>query len=353
MLSKTTMNYYFCAMFNFIRRILFLLPPEKAHYLTLDLLSLALKVPLVRGLVKILLGPRINNPTSFCGIAFPNRVGLAAGFDKDARYLPVWRALGFGHIEIGTITPLPQPGNEKPRLFRLPLDKAIINRMGFNNMGIDAAIVKLKKRPIDLIIGGNIGKNKITPNENAVDDYLICFEKLYEFVDYFTVNVSSPNTPGLRALQDKDSLRIILTALINKRADFVEAMRPWKPIVLKIAPDLTNEQLDDIVSLMKEIAFDGIIANNTTIARDNLKTSGKIIAQIGAGGLSGLPVKTRSAEVLKYLRSKLPETPLIGVGGIMEPNDGINRIALGANLIQVYTGFIYAGPSLIKKLARL
>jgi dihydroorotate dehydrogenase len=340
-------------MFNFIRKILFLLPPERAHYITLDFLSFALRLPLIKGFTKFILGPRVNNPQLFCGLSFPNRVGLAAGFDKDAHYLPVWRALGFGHVEIGTITPLPQPGNDKPRLFRLPADKAIINRMGFNNLGIDAAISKLKKRPTDLIVGGNIGKNKLTPNEHAVDDYLICFEKLYEFVDYFTVNVSSPNTAGLRALQDKDALRIILSTLLKRRKQFTDELRPTKPILLKIAPDLSNEQLDDIISLINELKFDGIIANNTTISRENLKTSDTVIEQIGAGGLSGLPVKIRSDEVMQYLRNQLADTPLIGVGGIMEPMDGMKRIEKGADLIQVYTGFIYAGPALVKKLAKL
>lgn len=338
-------------MFSLIRKILFLLPPEKAHYATLNILSMALKTPLLGAWLKSNFHNKGQTPVQFCELTLPNKVGLAAGFDKDARYLEVWKALGFGHAEIGTITPLPQPGNEKPRLFRLPKDKAIINRMGFNNLGLDQAIVQLKNRPTGLIIGGNIGKNKITPNEKAVDDYLICFEKLYDFVDYFTVNVSSPNTPGLRALQDKDALHEILSVLIQERKDLTDKGRPYRPILLKIAPDLTPGQLDDIIELKKELNFDGIIANNTTISREALVTDPLVIEQMGAGGLSGAPLKMRSSEVMRYLRKHLPETPLIGVGGIMNAKDGIDRLNDGADLIQVYTGFIYAGPGLVRALA--
>jgi dihydroorotate dehydrogenase len=327
------------------------MPPEKAHYVTLNILSMAIKTTLLGAWLKSNFHNKRQSPVQFCGLNLPNKVGLAAGFDKDARYLEVWKALGFGHAEIGTITPLPQPGNEKPRLFRLPKDRAIINRMGFNNLGLDQAIIQLKNRPKGLIIGGNIGKNKFTPNEKAVDDYLICFEKLYDFVDYFTVNVSSPNTPGLRALQDKDALLEILSVLIQKREDLTGKGRPHRPILLKIAPDLTPGQLDDIIGLKKELNFDGIIANNTTISREGLQTDASEIKQMGAGGLSGAPLKMRSSEVMRYLREHLPETPLIGVGGIMNAQDGKDRLNDGADLIQVYTGFIYAGPGLVKALA--
>ena len=292
--------------------------------------------------------------TEFFHLRFRNAVGLAAGFDKNAKYLRELECLGFGFVEIGTVTPLPQAGNDKPRVFRLPKDKALINRMGFNNEGVKVVAERLKTwkekqsrlttKDYRLIIGGNIGKNKITPNEEAWKDY-----ELHPFVDYFVVNVSSPNTPGLRELQEKESLRKILMHLQMINNGKAKA----KPLFLKIAPDLTQEQIDDVIDLALEIKLDGLVATNTTISRAGLITPESRITEMGAGGLSGLPVKTRSAEVLKYLRSKLPETPLIGVGGIMEPNDGIKRIALGANLIQVYTGFIYAGPSLIKKLARL
>jgi dihydroorotate dehydrogenase len=327
------------------------MPPEKAHYVTLNILSMAIKTTLLGAWLKSNFHNKRQSPVQFCGLNLPNKVGLAAGFDKDARYLEVWKALGFGHAEIGTITPLPQPGNEKPRLFRLPKDRAIINRMGFNNLGLDQAIIQLKNRPKGLIIGGNIGKNKFTPNEKAVDDYLICFEKLYDFVDYFTVNVSSPNTPGLRALQDKDALLEILSVLIQKREDLTSKGRPHRPVLLKIAPDLTPGQLDDIIELKKELNFDGIIANNTTISRERLQTDASEIKQMGAGGLSGAPLKMRSSEVMRYLREHLPETPLIGVGGIMNAQDGKDRLNDGADLIQVYTGFIYAGPGLVRELA--
>jgi dihydroorotate dehydrogenase len=327
------------------------MPPEKAHYVTLNILSMAIKTTLLGAWLKSNFHNKRQSPVQFCGLNLPNKVGLAAGFDKDARYLEVWKALGFGHAEIGTITPLPQPGNEKPRLFRLPKDRAIINRMGFNNLGLDQAIIQLKNRPKGLIIGGNIGKNKVTPNEKAVDDYLICFEKLYDFVDYFTVNVSSPNTPGLRALQDKDALLEILSVLIQKREDLTSKGRPHRPVLLKIAPDLTPGQLDDIIELKKELNFDGIIANNTTISRERLQTDASEIKQMGAGGLSGAPLKMRSSEVMRYLREHLPETPLIGVGGIMNAQDGKDRLNDGADLIQVYTGFIYAGPGLVRELA--
>lgn len=326
------------------------MPPERAHYFTLNVLSFMLRLPLIGHGLRYAFRPKIQHEVEFCGLRFPNSVGLAAGFDKDARYLEVWKALGFGHAEIGTITPLPQPGNDKPRLFRLPADQAIINRMGFNNLGVEEAIAKLKKRPTGLIIGGNIGKNKVTPNEKAVDDYLICFQKLYHFVDYFTVNVSSPNTPGLRALQDKEALSEILTALIQHRNQLTSAGKTYRPILLKIAPDLTDGQLDDIVALKKELNFDGIIANNTTISREGLKTKETILNDIGAGGLSGAPLRIRSTEVLRYLRQRLPDCPLIGVGGIVTPQDGIQRLQDGADLIQLYTGFIYSGPGLVKKL---
>ncbi|MEX0596359.1 MAG: quinone-dependent dihydroorotate dehydrogenase, partial [Candidatus Paceibacterota bacterium] len=259
--------------------------------------------------------------------------------------------LGFGHVEIGTVTPLAQDGNPEPRLFRLVKDKGIINRMGFNNDGVDLIVEKLKNRPKDLIIGGNIGKNKVTPNENAIIDYQICFEKLYPYVDYFTVNVSSPNTPGLRELQDKKPLLEILNQLMRLRHSFIEKGNPKLPILLKIAPDLNTDQLDDIVSLTIESGIDGIVATNTTIGRENLKTSKQDIESMGAGGLSGRPVLEKSNEVLSYLNQKLEnKVILIGVGGILSSADAQQKFKLGAQLVQVYSGFIYQGPKLIKDI---
>jgi dihydroorotate dehydrogenase len=284
---------------------------------------------------------------SVFGLDFPNPVGLAAGFDKNAEYLHELPAFGFGFIEIGTVTPKPQDGNEKPRLFRLPKDKALINRMGFNNHGVDAVVERLKRRPKGIIIGGNIGKNKVTPNENAVDDYKICFDKLFNYVDYFVVNVSSPNTPNLRALQEKEPLKHILNELmvLNSRKT------TQKPILLKIAPDLTNEQLLDIVEIVNETQIHGVIATNTTISREALDTENDTIQAIGAGGLSGKPLTNRSTEVIHFLKDKSNGSfPIIGVGGIHSPQDAIDKMNAGADLIQVYTGFIYEGPSLIKRI---
>ena len=281
------------------------------------------------------------------GLKFPNPVGLAAGFDKNALLVDEFSHLGFGFIEIGTVTPRPQPGNDKPRLFRLPQDQAIINRMGFNNQGAETAAHRLKYRQSNIIIGGNIGKNKDTPNEQALRDYEKCFDALYDVVDYFVVNVSSPNTPGLRELQDKEPLTELLAAVQRKN----QAKPEPKPLLLKIAPDLTDSQLDDIVEIARETKLAGIIATNTTISRENLETHLADIQEIGAGGLSGKPLKERATEVIKYLRGKLPETVrIIGVGGIMTAEDAIEKLNAGADLIQLYTGFVYEGPALIKAI---
>lgn len=286
------------------------------------------------------------------GLTFPNPVGLAAGFDKDGKHLAGMACLGFGFIEVGTVTPLPQDGNPRPRLFRLPKDEALINRMGFNNEGLDALVRRLarwRKHPLaqTVLIGGNIGKNKQTPNESALSDYELCFDALFPWVDYFAVNVSSPNTPNLRALQEKEPLTHLLQALQwrnNKQEN-------PKPILLKIAPDLTTEQLDDIVSIVRETRLAGVIATNTSIERQNLHTDSKRLSDIGAGGLSGPPLQLRSTEVLRYLREKLgPECTLIGVGGIDSAETAKEKMAAGANLIQVYTGLVYQGPSLVKRI---
>jgi len=279
------------------------------------------------------------------GLKFENPVGLAAGFDKDGTLFRDFRHLGFGFIEVGTVTPLAQGGNPQPRMFRLPEDKALINRMGFNNRGVKHMAKQLKNRPKAFIIGGNIGKNKVTPNEEAVKDYEICFRELYELVDYFTVNVSSPNTPDLRALQDKEPLKALLAHLLNLN---VELGLP-KPILLKIAPDLNESQLQDIVDIAQELKLSGIIATNTTIDRSNLESNQNVINQ--AGGLSGKPVRDRSTEVIRFLHAQLKgEIPIIGVGGIHDEASALEKLKAGASLIQIYTGLIYEGPALVKRI---
>jgi dihydroorotate dehydrogenase len=339
-------------MFRIIRSILFLMPAETAHYFTLNVLDVLIRIPIVSSLIKAMYTNKNQKPVEFAGILFPNRVGLAAGFDKNAKYLRVMQALGFGHVEIGTVTPKGQAGNDKPRLFRIIPDEAVINRMGFNNDGLEEIKLRLKNRPKGLIVGGNIGKNKVTPNEEAVKDYLICFEGLYPYVDYFTVNVSSPNTPGLRALQDRGPLTEILNTLLEKRKTLTEAGQKKLPVFLKIAPDLSNEQLDDIVLLTKETGIDGIVATNTTISREGLSASKADIDAIGAGGLSGKPVFERSTEVLQYLNQAFKgSVPMIGVGGISNKANADTKLRAGAELVQIYSGFIYHGPALVKEIA--
>lgn len=328
-------------MFSFFRFFLFLLPPEKAHQVTMKCLVLAQSC----GLIGLFAARKKHRPVSVFGLNFPNPVGLAAGFDKDGKYIDTLAALGFGFIEVGTVTPLPQPGNPQPRLFRLPKDQALINRMGFNNLGVDHLVEQLqKRRNTSVIIGGNIGKNKNTPNETAAEDYLICFRKLVNHVDYFVVNVSSPNTPGLRELQEKEPLKALLVKLQQENA-----IQPKpRPILLKIAPDLTDSQLDDIVDIAQAIHLDGIIATNTTIARDGLQTSTEAI---GNGGLSGKPAEPHANRVIAYLHGKLPEKcVLIGVGGIMTGTGGKQKLNMGCHLVQLYTGFIYRGPALISEI---
>ena len=339
-------------MFKIIRSILFLMPAETAHYFTLNVLDVLIRIPIVSSIIKAMYTNKNQKPLEFAGILFPNRVGLAAGFDKNAKYLRVMQALGFGHVEIGTVTPKGQAGNDKPRLFRIIPDEAVINRMGFNNDGLEEIKLRLKNRPKGLIVGGNIGKNKVTPNEEAVNDYLICFEGLYPYVDYFTVNVSSPNTPGLRALQDRGPLTEILNAILSKRKSLIDAGQKKLPVFLKIAPDLSNEQLDDIVLLTKETGIDGIVATNTTISREGLSASKTDIEAMGAGGLSGKPVFERSTEVLQYLNQAFQgSVPMIGVGGISNKANAEAKLHAGAELVQIYSGFIYHGPALVKEIA--
>ena len=335
-------------MYKFVRSILFLFSAEKAHYLASDLLRFLLFIPGTKKIIHSIY--QIKDKTlekDLFGLKFKNPVGLAAGFDKNASFYNDFSHLGFGFIEIGTITPKAQDGNPKPRLFRLKADEAIINRMGFNNGGIEVAIRNLKKRKTSIIIGGNIGKNKITPNENANDDYLQCFKALYPYVDYFVVNVSSPNTPNLRALQEKEPLTQLLSLLQSENAK----MQAKKPILLKIAPDLNSNELDDVIEVVQTCKLDGIVATNTTLDRSNLKASIEQTDAIGAGGVSGKPLTKKSTEIIRYIHQKTNgKIPIIGVGGIHSAQDAIDKLNAGASLVQLYTGFIYEGPALIKKI---
>lgn len=328
-----------------IKPLLFLLKPEKAHHLTFNLLRITLAIPGMKFIFArlfVVADPKLEREVF--GLKFANPVGLAAGFDKDAVLFNELQSVGFGFIEIGTVTPKPQEGNPQPRLFRLPADEALINRMGFNNRGVDHAVAQLaKKRASGLIVGGNIGKNKVTPNESAANDYVHCFHTLFPHVDYFVVNVSSPNTPNLRDLQEKEPL----TALLNELMRHNREQNLPKPILLKIAPDLTDSQLDDIVDIIEATQIAGVIATNTTISRADLTTSKSTIEAIGAGGMSGKPVKDRSTYVIRYLHQKSNgKFPIIGVGGIASAADAIEKLDAGASLIQLYTGFVYEGPSL-------
>ena len=340
-------------MYSLLRRFLFFFDPEKVHYFSMNLLQAICRVGVCRKIVTGIFAPA-NMPVTLWKLSFRNAVGLAAGFDKNARYLLSLQALGFGSVEIGTVTPLPQVGNDKPRLFRLPKDKALINRMGFNNEGVAAVVERMKqwrnKNPFGsgFIIGGNIGKNKVTPNEEAWLDYEKCFLALTPYVDYFVVNVSSPNTPGLRELQEKESLRIILTHLQR-----LNGQQPQpRPILLKIAPDLTNSQVDDVVDLAEEINLDGLVVSNTTISRNDLSNISKqAVDKIGAGGLSGAPLKQRSTELVQYISQKTNgRIPLIGSGGIFSATDAREKQQAGASLVQVWTGFIYNGPGIVKQI---
>ncbi len=332
-------------MYAILKSFLFRFKPETAHHLTFRLLKLPGIAKIVGFFYKIK-HPKLER--NLFGLHFKNPVGLAAGLDKNAIAFDEFGDLGFGFIEIGTVTPKGQPGNDQPRLFRLTKNDALINRMGFNNDGVKAAAKRLKNRKNNsLIIGGNIGKNKVTPNEEAVNDYIICFNELYEVVDYFVVNVSSPNTPNLRALQEKEPLMHLLNTL--QQLNFTKTKT--KPILLKIAPDLTESQLDDIIEIVMETKIAGVIATNTTIHRDGLNYSKTEIENIGMGGLSGKPLTKRSTEVIRYLKQKSHGAfPIIGVGGIHSADDALEKLNAGADLIQLYTGFIYEGPQLIKSI---
>ena len=326
--------------------ILFQFDPEKVHHFTFSVIKTTFKIPLIKNVVRSIYSVEKESlKKELFGLKFKNPIGLAAGFDKNAKLIDALACFGFGFIEIGTVTPKPQAGNPKKRLFRLPKDKAIINRMGFNNDGVDVVVERLKKVKSDVIIGGNIGKNKVTPNEKAVDDYVICFNKLFDYVHYFVVNVSSPNTPNLRALQDKKPLSKILNSLqeINHKKE------KRKPILLKIAPDLTETQLLDIIEIVETTKIDGIIATNTTIERKNLHSDSKD----EIGGLSGKPVREKSTKVIQFLTENSKASfPIIGVGGIFNANDAKEKVTAGADLIQVFTGFIYEGPKMIKNILK-
>ncbi len=328
---------------SILRPLLFKSDPEKVHHFTFNMLRRLHKIPGMKSFFRSSF--QLEHPDlerEVFGLKFKNPVGLAAGFDKDAKLFQELSDLGFGFVEIGTLTPKPQPGNEKKRLFRLKEDEAIINRMGFNNGGVQAAVERLKKNK-NVLIGGNIGKNKVTPNDKAVDDYLTCFEALFDHVDYFVVNVSSPNTPNLRELQDKEPL----THLLNSLQEENRKKTAQKPILLKIAPDLTDSQLLDIIDIIKETKIAGVIATNTTISREGL-TSGN---REEMGGLSGKPLRKRATEVVRFLSEKSNKAfPIIGVGGIHSAEDAIEKLNAGASLVQLYTGFIYEGPRLIKEI---
>jgi dihydroorotate dehydrogenase len=336
---------------HLIRPILFSIDPEKVHHLVVRLLKVFFSIPGNRKLTKWMMtvdDPRLKR-TVF-GLEFSNPVGIAAGFDKNAEVFNELSAFGFSHIEIGTVTPKGQPGNPKPRLFRLPKDEGLINRMGFNNLGLDAAIEKLKNRKSNVIIGGNIGKNTATPNSSAVEDYVKNFEGLFDYVDYFVVNVSCPNISDLKELQDQDALMLILNRLqeINNRKPI------RKPILLKVSPDLNEGQLDEVIDIVRLTKIDGVVATNTTITRYTLKYEKENALKAGNGGLSGLPIRDRSTEVIRYLAEKSGKAfPIIGVGGIMRAEDALEKINAGADLVQIYTGFIYQGPSLAKQINKL
>ena len=332
-----------------IRPILFLFDPERVHHISFSTIKFLSKIGLSGVFKSMFLLEDKRLERELFGLKFKNPVGLAAGFDKNAMLYNELSDFGFGFVEIGTLTPKPQEGNPKKRIFRLKADQAIINRMGFNNKGVFDAVEKLKKEH-RVLIGGNIGKNKVTPNNEAIKDYLICFDALFDHVDYFVVNVSSPNTPGLRELQDKEPLTALLNELqlenwkLSERKNTIR-----KPILLKIAPDLTNSQLFDIIEIVDTTKIDGVIATNTTISRDNLKSHALLTEE--AGGLSGAPLKNRSTEVIRFLAEKSNKSfPIIGVGGIHSAEDALEKLEAGADLIQLWTGFVYEGPGLVKKI---
>lgn len=339
-------------MYSLMKPLFFQADPEKVHHFVVKNLKwFNDHFPLGKAILRSSFDINVKGlEREVFGIKFRNPVGLAAGFDKNGEYIEALSNLGFGFIEVGTVTPLPQPGNDLPRMFRLPADAALINRMGFNNKGVDTLAERLrllKQKAPEIVVGGNIGKNKNTPNDEAVNDYIKCFDRLHEVVDYFVVNVSSPNTPGLRELQEKEPLKQLLNTLQER--NLLNTVQ--RPILLKIAPDLTNEQLDDIIAIVKETGIAGVIATNTTIDRTGLYSTGPQVKE--AGGLSGKPLTKRSTEVIRYLAEKSGRAfPIIGVGGIHSPEDAKEKMAAGAALVQLYTGFIYEGPGIVKRICK-
>jgi len=339
-------------MYRLIKPLFFQFDPEKVHHFVVKRLKWFHEhFPLGKTILRSSFDVHIKGlEREVFGIKFKNPVGLAAGFDKNGEYIEALSDLGFGFIEVGTVTPLPQPGNDLPRMFRLPVDGALINRMGFNNKGVDVLAERLrvlKAKDKTIVVGGNIGKNKHTPNEDAVSDYIKCFDRLFDVVDYFVVNVSSPNTPGLRELQEKEPLTLLLKTLQDQN----NKNGISRPILLKIAPDLTNEQLDDIVEIILSTGIAGVIATNTTIDRSGLYSPGELTKE--TGGLSGKPLTLRSTEVIRYLSQKSNKAfPIIGVGGIHSPQDAKDKLEAGASLVQLYTGFIYEGPGIVKRICK-
>lgn len=335
---------------HLIRPLLFLLSPETIHHLVVILLKIGGYVPGFNALSRAIF--TIRHPSlerEVFGLKFPNPIGLAAGFDKNAEVYRGLSSFGFGFVEIGTVTPRPQPGNPKPRLFRLPKDRALINRMGFNNKGTDQVLKNLRNRKKRIIVGGNLGKNTLTPNEQAPADYLSSFRRLYDSVDYFVVNVSCPNVQNLCGLQDKDNLSEILQGLL----EFRRGQNEYRPILLKISPDLTNSQIDDTIEVMIQSGIDGMVATNTTTSREGLQTDAKTVASLGNGGLSGKPLTERSLEIVRYVYQKTEGCfPIIGVGGIMTEEDALAMLEAGACLVQVYSGFIYEGPGFARRICK-
>jgi dihydroorotate dehydrogenase len=331
-----------------LRPVLFLIAPETIHNIINTIIKIFFAIPGIKELLKIFFREKNKKIVkNVFGLEFRNPVGLAAGFDKNGWIYNELSAFGFSFVEIGTITPEPQKGNEKPRSFRLARDKALVNRMGFNNIGVDRVIERLKRKKSKIIIGGNIGKNSITANKNAVNDYEICFEKLYDYVDYFVINISCPNIDNLTELQDVSSLEVILERIMKIRKE----KNIYKPVLLKISPDLDRKKLDNIIKISENKGINGIVATNTTIKREGLITEKERVEEIGHGGLSGKPLKDKSTQIIRYINKKTKgKMPVIGVGGIMSPEDAIEKIEAGAELLQLYTGFIYEGPSLVKRI---
>ncbi len=335
---------------HIIRPILFKINPETIHTFTFKILHFFQVIRIFNPIIRLLYQKKDKKyEREVFGIKFPNPIGLAAGLDKDGEAIDMLSFLGFGFVEIGTVTPLPQPGNPKPRLFRLKRNNGLINRMGFNNNGVEEMVKKIKQKYSKVIIGGNIGKNKVTPNELAVNDYLKDFDALHDYVDYIAINISSPNTPNLRELQNKEPLKKLLTAITDENKKFDVK----KPILLKIAPDLTDGQLDDIVEIVRETGISGIIATNTTISREGIDYSKEEIESFGNGGMSGKPVKQRSTEVIRYLHNKTNgEIPIVGVGGIFDADDVREKMEAGACLVELFTSFIYNGPATVKNILK-